>query len=191
MAKLRAIAAAAIGLAMIGGAGTALYKVYRQPPSVPLQEEASVQPTLVIPTIDQMCKTLGAAEGDALKQCQADENAAGEFVTAWMNLNNFMIDGQISLEQIQILASLDDSSALPQLNPADPTSGFAPSDPSLGADPPSQITAGIDPVTGQAQGFLQSPAQLALYCLNMSGDWVSLHDCISENDPSSHIDGAQ
>jgi hypothetical protein len=115
-----------------------------------------------------------------LKQCQADENAAGEFVIAWMSYNNFIVNGAISLDQIQLIASLDDSSPLGDPG-ADPSNGL-----DLGGDP---LASGADPFTGSPSSFLQSPAQLALYCLQMSGDWVTMHDCISSNDPSSTLAG--
>jgi hypothetical protein len=196
MVNTREIAAAVIGGVMLMGAGAYLYVTYREKAPAPAQQAAdSDSGTLHVPTIDDMCKAMGATAGDALKQCQSDEQAAGEFVVAWMGFNNFIVNGEISLDQIQAIASLDDTSPVSGADPSlggDPSLGYDPSiDPSLGGDPsaPSQITAGIDPVTGQPLGFLQSPAQLALYCLQMAGDWVTLHDCISENDPSTHIDG--
>jgi hypothetical protein len=183
MANAREIVAAILGCAMLLGAGGYLY-VSRVKAPASTQTAEPQAGALSIPSVDAMCKTMGAAAGDALKQCQADENAAGEFVIAWMGLNNFLIDGGISLEQIQALADLDETSPLGAA--ADPSGGFDPSNP--GGDP-SQITAGTDPVTGDPLGYLQSPAQLALFCLQMAGDWVTLHDCISENDPSSHLAG--
>jgi hypothetical protein len=125
--------------------------------------------TLVIPTVDEMCATLGAGAGDALKQCQNDENAAAEYVIAWMGLNNFIANGSIDVAQIQLIASLD---------PSDPLA--APQfDPSVGGSPY------VDPTTGApTDGQFQSPAQIALYCLGMSPDWLMMHDCISQNDSS-------
>jgi hypothetical protein len=166
------------------------------PPKAPAVGTEAEEGGLNIPTIDEMCKTLGAASGAELTKCQQDERDAGEFVIAWMGFNNFIVDGQINVNQIQLLADLGQSAATSGFG-TDPSSlgfgGFEPStDPSLGGDPSGlggQITAGIDPLTGEPQGFLQSPAELALYCLQMSGDWVTMHDCISENDPSSHIAG--
>ncbi len=168
-----------------------------KPPAAATEAEAG---GLNIPTIDEMCKSLGAGSGDELNKCQQDERDAGEFVIAWMGYNNFMVDGQINVSQIQLLADLGESAATSGLGADPSTLGFDPSgggfdlgaDPSLGGDPSGlggPITAGIDPVTGQPQGYLQSPAELALYCLQMSADWVTMHDCISENDPSSHLAG--
>jgi hypothetical protein len=194
MAKLRAIAGTVIGLLLLIGAGTYLYKSYRVP--APQPEAATETGTLTIPTVDEMCQARGATDADALKQCRADENAAGEFVIAWMAYNNFIVDGQISLGQIQSLASLDDNGPLAGLG-SDPslagdpsTSGFDLADPLIDPATGSSITAGVDPLTGLPNGFLQSPAQLALYCLQMATDWMAMHDCISENDPSSQIGGA-
>jgi len=195
MVNTREIAAGVIGAVMLAIGGTYLYSSYRAAPFGPLQPEASNVATLNIPPVDQMCRSLGATEGDALKQCQADQGAAGEFVIAWMAYNNFIVGGAISLDQIEALASLDDASPLsdPSLG-LDPGAGFDPgANPSLlgGQGSPSQSASGVDPVTGAPLGFLQSPAQLALYCLQMSGDWVTLHDCISENDVSTQANGIQ
>jgi hypothetical protein len=190
MLNRRGIVALVLGVVVIAGAGMVVF-ISRQ-----AQDKATAAARtngLKIPTVDEMCKTLGATQGDALKQCQGEEQAAGEFVVAWMGLNNFIVDGEINLGQIQLLASLDDSGALSGLG-SDPSLGFDPSaDPSLAGDPSAgaQLTSGIDPITGAPLGYLQAPAELALYCLQMSGDWIALHDCISENDPSSHIGGVQ
>jgi hypothetical protein len=191
MRNRRELVALILGGTMIAGVGAAFVFSNRQAPA-PQAQSGRLQ----IASIDQMCKALGASEGDAYKKCQADEQAAGEFVFAWMALNNFIVNGDISLEQIQLIASLDQPDPFAGLG-SDPS---LLSDPGLGADPSligdpsasgSQITSGIDPVTGAPLGFLQSPAQLALFCFQMAGDWVTLHDCISENDPSSHIGGVQ
>jgi len=191
MLNWRDLVALSFGAVMIAGAGAALFS-YRQAQDKTTGEAQTTG--LQIPTVEEMCKTLGATQGDALKQCRSQEEAAGEFVVAWMGLNNFIVDGEINLGQIQLLSSLDDSGALSGLS-SDPSLGFDLSaDPALVTDPSaggSQITAGIDPATGAPLGYLQSAAELALYCLEMSGDWITLHDCISENDPSSHIGGAQ
>jgi hypothetical protein len=198
MLNRRDVAALVLSGLMIGGVGAVVAFGHRQP--VTPQDQTADSGGLKIPTVEEMCKTLGAIEGDALKQCRDQEQAAGEFVIAWMGLNGFIVNGELSLGQIQLLASLDDNGALSGLGP-DPAAGFDPSlgfdpnaDPSLLGDPSasgSQITSGIDPLTGAPLGYLQSPAQLALFCLQMAGDWVTLHDCISENDPSSHIGGVQ
>jgi hypothetical protein len=196
MRTRRELMALMLGGVMIAGV-TAVLAVNHEALLAPRQTATEAQPGgLKIASIEQMCQTLGASEGDALKQCQTDEQAAGEFVFAWMAFNNFIVNGEISLEQIQLIASLDQPDAFAGLAsdpslPSDPGLGFDPSglgDPSASA---SQITAGIDPATGTPLGYLQSPAELALFCFQMAGDWVTLHDCISENDPSSHIGGVQ
>ena len=164
-------------------------------------EQAEQQAALNIPSIEQMCAASGLAAGDALKQCQADESSAGEYVIAWMGLNGFIADGAIALDQIQLLASLDgDSFGLDA--GLDPSLGGDPSlsDPSLGGDPSllgdptlgDSVIGGVtDPLTGETSPLFQSPAQLALYCLSQSDDWIKMHDCISENDPSSRFSGGQ
>jgi hypothetical protein len=191
MASAREIMAIAIGGAMLIGGGVYLYRFYRADIAPRQQTAESAGGTLVIPAVAEMCRSRGATEGEALKQCEADENAAGEFVIAWMGYNNFIVEGAISLDQIQAIASLDDASPLGDLS-ADPSLGN-----DLGGDPLGQgdvssgITSGTDSLTGTPSGFLQSPAQLALYCLQMSGDWITMSDCISTNDPSSSISGTQ
>ena len=156
---------------------------------------AAPQAALNIPSIEQMCAAVGAAAGDALKQCQADESAAGEYVIAWMGLNGFIADGAIALDQIQLLADLDgDSFGL------DPSSDPSLTDPSLGGDPSllgdpalgDPVLGGVtDPFTGDTSPLFRSLAQLALFCLGQSEDWVKMHDCISENDPTSRFSGGQ
>ena len=196
MRNPREIVAAILGGAMV--IGLVAYGVTHRerflPPTPATVTAEAPSSGLTIPTVDEMCKALGATEDDALKQCQDEENAAGEFVVAWMALNDFIVDGQISLEQIETLANLGDYTTADGLA-ADPIlggdSGIS-ADPALLGDPgaaPPQITAGLDPITGEPLGYFQSPAQLALFCLNMSGDWVTLHDCISQNDPSTHVGG--
>ena len=144
-----------------------------------------------------MCTTLGAAAGDELKQCQADESAAGEFVVAWMGLNGFMGNGGIDIEQIQLLASLDSSDPFAPDSSLglDPSLGGDPSqlgDPTLGGGSGDTILGGVtDPLTGVETPLFQSPAQLALFCLGESSDWTKLHECISQNDPSSRFSGGQ
>jgi hypothetical protein len=196
MRNRRELVALVFGAIMIVGA-VAVVMFAQHSAAAPQNESADADSGgLTIPTVEEMCKRLGAAEGDALKKCRDDEQAAGEFVIAWMGLNGFIVDGEINLGQIQLLASLDDTDALSGLG-SDPSLGLDPSlgdpsaDPSFAGDPSAQITSGVDAVTGAPLGYLQSPSQLALYCLQMSADWVALHDCISENDPSSHIGSGQ
>ena len=190
-----AILAGIVIAAVLAVIGVTHYRALLRIPS-PDAEASADQTALRIPTIDQMCTTLGAAAGDALKQCQADESAAGEFVVAWMGLNGFMANGGIDIEQIQLLASLDSS------DPFAPDSGLG-LDPSLGGDPSQlgdptlggsgdTILGGVtDPLTGESTPLFQSPAQLALFCLGESSDWTKLHECISQNDPSSRFSGGQ
>lgn len=194
MRSRRELMALMLGGVMIAGV-TAVLAFNREALFAPRQTATGAQPGgLKIASIEQMCQTLGASEGDALKQCQTDEQAAGEFVFAWMAFNNFIVNGEISLEQIQLIASLDQPDAFAASDPSLLSDSGLGSDPSGIGDPSgsgSQITAGIDPATGTPLGYLQSPAELAIFCFQMAGDWVTLHDCISENDPSSHIGGVQ
>jgi len=176
--------------AVLAVIGVTHYRALLRIPTPDAQASAD-QTGLNIPTIDQMCTTLGATAADALKQCQADESAAGEFVVAWMGLNGFMGNGGIDIEQIQLLASLDSS------DPFAPDSSLG-LDPSLGGDPTlgggsgDTLLGGVtDPLTGESTPLFQSAAQLALFCLGESADWTKLHECISENDPSSRFSGAQ
>ena len=161
-------------------------------------EQAEPQAALNIPSIEQMCAASGLAAGDALTQCQADESSAGEYVIAWMGLNGFIADGAIALDQIQLLASLDGPGT--DVFGLDPSNDPSLTDPSLGGDPSllgdpalgDSVIGGVtDPLTGETSPLFQSPAQLALYCLSQSGDWIKMHDCISENDPSSRFAGGQ
>ena len=111
-----------------------------------------------------------------MMDCQALESSAGEFVIAWMGLNGFILNGGIDIQQIQLIAELDDASAV------DPSSTFDPTiDPGLALDPlldpnfdPSAdplldslpALGGItDPNTGETLPVFASPAQLALFCL--------------------------
>jgi len=131
---------------------------------------------LNIPTIDEMCKAAGATDQN-MKECQADESAAAEFVIAWMGFNNFINNGSIDLEQIQLEATFP--------NPPDPGQGLDPN-----ADPNDPTQPNIDPATGEVvtQTF-DSPAEIALLCLSESDDWLKMHDCISRYDPTSRLDG--
>jgi hypothetical protein len=144
---------------------------------------------LNIPTIDEMCKAQGATSAN-MADCQNDEQAAAEFVIAWMGLNGFLTNGTIDIEQIQLAASLADSEGASGVGLNDPSlSG----DPSLGGDPAdADPTAGpnIDPATGfpVTENF-DSPAQIAMSCMSSSDDWLKMHDCISRYDPSSRFTG--
>ena len=137
------------------------------------------------PTVEQMCAAAGvsAAEKPA---CISDETSAAEFVGAWLDLNGFLVNGRIDLEQIQLSAQLD--AADPDLD----APGAA--DPS--ASPDLALDAGlandpVDPLAESGPGNSPgSPAQVALLCLGSAADdWLKMHDCISRNDPASSLDG--
>jgi len=131
---------------------------------------------LNIPSIDEMCKAAGATAQN-LKECQADESSAAEFVIAWMGLNNFINNGSIDLEQIQLEATFP--------NAPDPSQGLDPN-----ADPNDLGQPNIDPATGEVvTETFDSPAEIALFCLSESNDWLKMHDCISRYDPTSRFDG--
>jgi hypothetical protein len=185
---------------VIGGVAVAAafaFFTLNHEPAAPSQ--AAEQASLNIPTIEQMCASLGASEGRALMECQALESSAGEYVIAWMGLNGFIANGTIDIQTIEGIASLDD------LNAVDPALTFDPTiDPGLALDPsldPSllepSLSGGpllggvIDPLTGQTSPVFASPAQLALFCLTSAIDWLSLQDCISMNDRSIQLEAAQ
>jgi hypothetical protein len=166
-------------------------------PSAPAINEGE-QLSLNIPTTEQMCLALGAADPQSMMDCQALESSAGEFVIAWMGLNGFILNGGIDIQQIQLIAELDDANTVDPLSTFDPTidPGLA-LDPSL--DPNFDPTAdplldslpalgGVtDPNTGETSPVFASPAQLALFCLTGAVDWLSLQDCISMNDRSTQL----
>jgi hypothetical protein len=137
---------------------------------------------LNIPTVDEMCKNLGATAAN-MAACRDEENQAGEFVIAWMGLNGFVTNGAIDVSQIQLAAELGG-------NPASPVSGLDPSlDSSLGGDPAAG-EPNIDPATGlPVDQTFDSPAGIAMYCLGNAIDWLQMHDCISRYDPSTRFTG--
>ena len=145
---------------------------------------------LTIPSIDEMCKAVGATSAN-LDSCKNDENAAAEFVIAWMGLHGFVANGTIDSSLIQLAEDLGTDPASPLINPdaglTDPSLG----DPSL-ADPNAAETGAepnIDPATGlPVTDSFESPSQIAKFCLGDSMDWLQLHDCISRYDPSSRFD---
>jgi hypothetical protein len=124
---------------------------------------------LNIPTIDQMCQRQGATAAN-MASCRDAENQAGEFVIAWMGLHGFITNGAIDPSQIEYAGELAEDATPPDADPA--------------AEP------NIDPATGQPvdQDF-SSPAEIAMYCLSDSMDWLQLHDCISRYDPSTRFTG--
>ena len=142
---------------------------------------------LNIPSIDEMCKAAGAT-ADNLASCKNDESAAAEFVIAWMGLHGFVANGNIDMGLIQLAADLGTDPASPLTNP-----DVSLADPSLGGDPNAAETGAepnIDPATGlPVTESFESPAQIAMFCLGDSMDWLQLHDCISRYDPSSRFDG--
>jgi hypothetical protein len=141
---------------------------------------------LNIPTIDEMCKTVGATN-DNLASCKNDEGAAAEFVIAWMGLHGFVANGDIDISLIQLAEDLGTDAASPLIDP-----DVSLADPSLG-DPNAAETGtepNIDPATGiPVTESFESPAQIAKFCLGDSMDWLQLHDCISRYDPSSRFNG--
>lgn len=190
---------------VIGGtavaAALAFFTITHEPASV-LGPEVAEQATLNIPTIEQMCAALGASDPQSLMECQAVESSAGEFVIAWMGLNGFILNGGIDIEQIQLIAELDNANAVDPAQTFDPTIdpglsldprldlGLDPGlDPALSGDP---LLGGItDPLTGDTSPVFGSPAQLAMFCLSQAIDWISLQDCVSMNDPSTQLGGVQ
>ena len=143
--------------------------------------------TLNIPSVTDLCKGLGAAEGEALKACAFEENSAAEFVIAWMGLNGFLANGVIDMGAIQLAADLGPNATNPL---SDPDASL---DPSAGLDPTAALPnsdADLDPATGlPLDQTFQSPAEIAMFCLSNAADWVQIHDCISRNDPSTRFTG--
>lgn len=180
----------------VAAASLAFFTITYVPPTPPINE--GEQLSLNIPTVEQMCLGLGAADPQSMMDCMALESSAGEFVIAWMGLNGFILNGGIDIQQIQLIAELDNANAVDPLSTFDPTidPGLA-LDPSL--DPNFDPTAdplldslpalgGVtDPNTGETSPVFASPAQLALFCLSGASDWLSLQDCISMNDRSTQL----
>ncbi len=168
MSNRRDIAVVMLGGGLVVSALTAALATHPQFFSVaPRGSTADDALAIRMPSLDQMCAAQGAGTGDALKACEADESAAGEYVVAWMGLQGFIANGGIDLDQIALAAQLD------EVNPL-----IAPSlEPLVGGTPD------IDPVTGEAvPGSFQSAAEVALFCLMGSTDWIMLQQCIAQND---------
>ena len=150
---------------------------------------AEAPPALKFPTVEQMCKAAGAGAAE-MASCVSDETSAAEFVGAWLELNGFLANGRIDVEQIQLAAEVDASDQATATavsgDPADPDplgSGDA-SDSALSPDVPS-------PLADTPAASRNSPAQIALLCLTTAGDdWLKMHDCIAHNDPSSTLEGS-
>jgi hypothetical protein len=146
---------------------------------------------LNFPTVEQMCKAAGADAAN-MADCVSDETSAAEFVGAWLELNGFITNGRIDTDQIQLSAELDSaddqglvggSTSVDPLD-ADPLSPPVPSDSGLAV--PDTDNA----LPGTAATGSSSPAQVALLCLQTAADdWLKMHDCIAQNDPSSTLDG--
>ena len=167
------VVAAVLGGAMMlaaGGFFTVRYYTEPHPNAVNGAGGAQTRTNgLNIPTVDQMCQRQGATAAN-MADCRNDENQAGEFVIAWMGLHGFVTDGAIDPGQIQFASELAEDATPPDVDPdAEPN---------------------IDPATGQPvdQDFT-SPAEIAMYCLSNSMDWLQLHDCISRYDPSTRFTG--
>jgi hypothetical protein len=157
------------GLVLSGGLAVFL-TTHRTIPAAAVAAEAANAQGMTMPTIDEMCASQGAEEGELLQQCQAAENAAGEYVVAWMGLQGFIVNGAIDVDQIQLHSELDETDPL-----------LAPSiDPLVGGTPE------VDPLTGEfVPGSFQSTAQVALFCLMSSTDWITLQNCIAQSDPGA------
>jgi hypothetical protein len=195
MRKRQDIIAASVGGAvLLAVAGLFLgthYRALLHPGAASKTLAESDQFGLTIPTIDEMCKAVGATSAN-LESCKNDESAAAEFVIAWMGLHGFVANGIIDASLIQLAEDIGTDPASPLTNPdvglTDPSLG----DPSLG-DPNAAETGAepnIDPATGlPVTESFESPAQIAKFCLSDSMDWLQLHDCISRYDPSSRFDG--
>ena len=176
----------------VGGVFVAThYQALLHPGAAQQTAAESVNPGgLNITTIDEMCKAAGATSAN-MAACQNDENAAAEFVIAWMGLNGFVNDGTIDVSAIEFAAELGGDPTSPLNNPdqslLDPSldPGLDPS----GGDPTSEL--GIDPQTGlPLDQTFETPAQVAQFCLGTSMDWVQMHDCISKYDPSTQYNPA-
>jgi hypothetical protein len=184
------VLAAALGGVMVLGVvalffGTHYQALFHPGAATQAANTAPANPNaLNIPTIDEMCKAQGATSAN-MAACQGDEQAAAEFVIAWMGLNGFLNNGGIDLEQIQLAASLGETSTGDLLG--DPGVSGDP-----GLDPTADPTAepNIDPATGlPVTESFDSAGQIAMSCLSSSDDWLKMHDCISRNDPSSRFTG--
>ena len=195
MKNRETILAAGLGGAMVlavGGVFVAThYQALLHPAGAQQTAAAAADPSgLNIPTVDEMCKAAGATSAN-MAACQNDENAAAEFVTAWMGLNGFIMNGTIDVSAIEFAAELGADAGSPLTNPdpslADP--GLDPGIDPSGGDP--TVDLGADPQTGLPldQSF-ESPAQIAQFCLGSSMDWLQMHDCISKYDPSTQFNPA-
>lgn len=164
IAALAGVAVAALVTVLIVGYG-------RTPAAETVAAAAPDPNALNIPTIEQMCASAGQGAGEALKQCQAEQSGASEYVIAWMGLNGFMAGGAIDFAAIQFGASLDGDDPL-TISESDPLAGAT------------------DPVTGEPLGQGQPAATIALMCLGSSPDWLTMQACISQSDPGASLENA-
>ncbi len=193
MRKSGWIAGGVLGVMALAAAavfGMTHYKVLPYRAAAPQTQVTDADGTgLKFPSVDDMCNAAGVTGAD-LQQCVGDETSAAEFVGAWLELNGFISNGRIDLEQIQLqaeLASADQGINPPAGDPLDP----------LASDPAADLTQDAlpsspdaDPLAPPAGGEAMPPAQVAMLCLSTaSDDWLKMHDCIAQNDPSSTLDG--
>jgi len=195
MRKREDIIAASVGgavlLAAAGLFAGTHYRALLHPGAASKTLAESDQFGLTIPTIDEMCKAVGATSAN-LESCKNDESAAAEFVIAWMGLHGFVANGTIDSSLIQLAEDLGTDPASPLTNLDAGLTDPSLDDPSLG-DPNAAETGAepnIDPATGlPVTDSFESPSQIAKFCLGDSMDWLQLHDCISRYDPSSRFGG--
>lgn len=176
-------------LAVIGVFAVTHYRAVIHP-GVQQASVAQAAPAgLTFPTVE-MCKAAAAGAAD-MAECVSEETSAAEFVGAWLELNGFITNGRIDIEQIQLSAELDAADdpglGLPlSVDPldADPLSVAAP-DAGLAASDTDNALPGTPTASPNS-----SPAQIAMLCLqNAADDWLKMHDCIAHNDPASTLDG--
>lgn len=178
-------------LAVIGVFAMTHYRVVIHPGAQQTSVAQSRPAGLSFPAVEQMCKAAGAGAAD-MAGCISDETSAAEFVGAWLELNGFITNGRIDTDQIQLSAQLDSAddpglvggpSSVDPLD-ADPLSPPIPSGSGLAAPDTDNALPG----TGATSS--STPAQVALLCLQTAADdWLKMHDCIAQNDPSSTLDG--
>src|SRR5258706_8770661 len=149
MRKRESIIAAGLGGAMLLAVGGLFlgthYRALLHPGAASKAVTESDQFGLTIPTIDEMCKAVGATSAN-MDSCKNDESAAAEFVIAWMGLHGFVANGAIDAGLIGLAAELGTDPASPFDSPdaslADPTLDGDPNAAEAGAEP------NIVPATG-------------------------------------------
>jgi len=191
MRKAEWIAGAVGGAMLVAAAavfGVTHYNVLMHASANHAAANTDAQPGLNFPSIDDMCKAAGATASNK-ESCVNDETSAAEFVGAWMQYNGFLTDGRIDIQQIQLQAELSVADSTVDPPAGDPLDPLA--DPSPDADPAQGLVQSpdADPLA-PSTGAKMPPAQVALYCLTAAADdWLKMHDCITQNDPSSSLDG--